>query len=98
MTAPALTGKRAFARTFSEPRATLYLRRAIIALVSVHVMLAMWSGYRAIVQVFSLDLRVPARELSAGSIVHFDVHSSARAPVTVRVELMQGTRSETLSV
>ena len=74
------------------------LRRIIVPLVIVHVLFALWSGYRAIVQVFGLDLRVPAQVLHDGSRVTFDVTSSGRVTVTVRLELIQGSRAETLSV
>lgn len=74
------------------------LRRIIVPLVIVHVLFALWSGYRAIVQVFGLDLRLPTQLLSDGSRVAFAVTSSGRVTVTVRLELIQGARAETLSV
>ena len=74
------------------------LRRVVIVLFSVHVVLGLWSGYRAIVQVFRLDLRVPQPVLRAGSSVGYDVVSSGRVPVRVRLELIQGTIAETLAV
>jgi hypothetical protein len=74
------------------------LHRIIVPLVIVHVLFALWSGYRAIVQVFGLALRLPTPILHDGSRVAFDVTSSGRALVTVRLELVQGARAETLSV
>jgi hypothetical protein len=69
----------------------------MIAVLSVHVPLACYSGYRAIVQVYSLNLRVPA-QLHAGSRVGYDVATSGRTPVRVRLFMIQGARAETLTV
>jgi hypothetical protein len=74
------------------------LWRIIAPLLVVHVTLALWSGYRAIWQVLSLDLRVPGAELRAGTAASYSVLSSGRVPVTVRLEMIQGTHAETLSV
>ena len=69
----------------------------MIAVLTVHVPLACYSGYRAIVQVYSLKLRVPS-ELHAGSRLGYDVATSGRTPVHVRLLLIQGARAETLAV
>lgn len=69
----------------------------MIAVLTVHVPLACYSGYRAIVQVYSLKLRVPS-ELHAGSRLGYDVATSGRTPVRVRLLMIQGTRAETLTV
>jgi hypothetical protein len=73
--------KRPFAGgMFDEPRHMVVLRRVVVPLLAVQVVLATWSGYRAIVQVFSLDLRVEAPLVHEGSTVHFDVVTSGRRP------------------
>ena len=69
----------------------------MIAVLSVHVPLACYSGYRAIVQVYSLKLNVPS-ELRAGSRVGYEVATSGRTPVHVRLLMTQGARAETLLV
>src|ERR1041385_7190746 len=72
------------------------LRRVIVPLVAIHIILATWSGYRAVVQVFSLDVLVPAAIVHDQSMVGFRATSSGRVWVTERVELIQGSHSETL--
>lgn len=74
------------------------LKWIILPLLAVHVALATWSGYRAIVQVFELELHSTSAVLTRGSTVGADVVSSGRVPVTLRLELVQGARVETLAV
>jgi hypothetical protein len=57
-----------------------------------------FSGYRAIVQVRSVALFVPDRELAPGAVVEVDAESWARTTVTVRLILQQGAHAETLLV
>jgi len=80
-----------------EPPAMRAARWFMIAVLTVHVPLACFSGYRAIVQVYSLDLRVPS-ELRAGSHVGYKVATSGRTPVHVRLLMTQGAHAETLAV
>lgn len=81
-------------RPRSRPRAIL--RGIVIAIIATHIVLALWSGYRAIWQVFALEIRAPA-VLRAGDAVSYSVVSSGRVPVTVWLELIQGARGETLA-
>lgn len=74
------------------------LRRIFVPLIVIHVSFALWSGYRAIVQVFRLDLDVASSVLHDGSTIAFAVVSSGRVPVTVRLEMIQGSTAETLAV
>ena len=76
----------------------MVLRRVILPLLGVHFTLALWSGYRAIVQVFSLNVQLSSPTVRPGATVGYDVVSSGRAPVTVTLELVQGPRAETLAV
>ncbi len=62
-----------------------------------HVPLALWSGYRATVQVQSLELNASDR-LRDGSTIRVGVVSSGRVTVDVRLEMIQGARAETLGV
>jgi len=89
---------RTFARgVFCDTTSMLVLRRLLVPLLVIHVVLALWSGYRAIVQVFRLELQVTQPLVRAGSAVGYAVVSSGRVPVTVRLELIQGARAETLA-
>jgi hypothetical protein len=72
------------------------VRKAVIVLATVHVSLACWSGYRAIVQVRRLELSAPEGVLRGGASVRADVVSSGRATVDVTLEMVQGVRAETL--
>ena len=87
---------KAFERRFADPPSIALVRKLLIAFVVVHIPLALWSGYRAIVQVQRLELHVPGRTLRDGSTVRVDVVSSGRASVDVRLEMIQGTHAETL--
>ncbi len=69
----------------------------MIVVLSIHVPLACYSGYRAIVQVYSLKLHVPP-ELHVGSRIGYDVATSGRTNVHVRLLMVQGARAETLTV
>jgi hypothetical protein len=87
-----------FSELNREPRSTILLRRIIVPLVALHVALATISGYRAIVQVYSLRLLAEGHVVRPGSALGFEVTTSARTPVDVELELIQGVRSETLKV
>ena len=52
--------------------------------------------YRRLAQLRRLDVRVSEPELHAGSTVTLDASSWATTMMTVRLELVQGTRAETL--
>jgi len=74
------------------------LRWIIVPLVVVHVVLATFSGYRAIWQIRRLDLRVSDPMLRAGTSVGFDVASWGRVEAGAVLELIQGQVAETLAV
>jgi hypothetical protein len=74
------------------------LRWIIVPLVAVHVVLATFSGYRAIWQIHRLDLVVGDSVLRAGTSVGFDVASWGRAEAGAVLELIQGPVVETLAV
>jgi hypothetical protein len=57
-----------------------------------------FSGYRAWVQVRSVALFVPDRELRPGAVVDVEAVSWARTTVTVRLVLEQASHAETLFV
>jgi hypothetical protein len=74
------------------------LRWVFTPVLVVFAVLASISGYRAIVQVYGVDLEVPREPLSSGSVVSTRVASSGRVHVTLLLEIVQGTRAETLGV
>ena len=87
-----------FAEQNREAAPTRYVRRLAIAAVAVFAFFAGISGFRAIVQIYRLDLRVPADTLRSGSTVGLSVVTSARTHSTARLILQQGSREETLGV
>ncbi|MFL5487327.1 MAG: hypothetical protein ACJ8AJ_02480 [Gemmatimonadaceae bacterium] len=58
----------------------------------------LFSSYRAWVQVHSLALTVPRREIGSGDTIRVNTVSWARTWVDVDVVLLQGIRAETLAV
>src|SRR5438128_1884497 len=85
-------------RLYGEPRSFILVRRVLFTLFGIHMVFATFSGYRAIVQVKSLELDAPAAPLRAGSSVHVHGVSWNRVWVTLRVLLVQGAAAETLGV
>jgi hypothetical protein len=91
--------KREFAGRFSGPsRRVVLARRVVLVLLAVPVAVGMLSGWRAWVQVRSLELHADAPVLRGGSIVQARVVTSGRTFVDLRLELVQGTHAETLAV
>ena len=88
------------ARIFDNPRAREWLgfttlRRVCIAAAVVHFSLAGVSGYRAVVQVYSVSLDAPA-VLAAGTTVTSQLVTSGRIMQDARIELIQGDKVEEL--
>ena len=73
------------------------LRRVTIAFLVVHFSLSTVSGYRAIVQVYDVDIELPAPALRPGSPVAVRVVTSGRNPVDARLELVQAGRADTIA-
>ena len=84
----------------SDPsRIVVWLRRVVIVAVLVtYVIPGLFSSYRAWVQVRSLELTVPRKDIRAGDIIRVDAVSWGRTWVDVDVVLAQGTRIDTLAV
>jgi hypothetical protein len=80
-----------------EARPVALLKRAALPLLALCVVTALSSGYRAYYQVYDLQLHVAESELRGGSAVEVAVAGSGRTTIDVRVELIQGDRSETLA-
>jgi hypothetical protein len=89
--------KQSFADRTKASRLFRVVQRVLIIVALVYAALGIWSAYSAWVQVRKLDVTVASPNLRPGmpAIVH--VVSSGRTFVTVRLELSQGTHSETLA-
>jgi hypothetical protein len=72
------------------------LRRVIISVAVVHFSHAAASGYRAIFQVYSVNIEMPAKEIRDGSPVAARFVTSGRVPIAGRLELVQGSNSAVL--
>src|SRR3954471_10645384 len=81
-----------------EERAMVVLRWMSTVVLSLYAVFGLISAYRAWVQVKSLDLRASGHDLQPGSSITVHAVSWARTTVTVRVELVQDGRSDTLQV
>jgi hypothetical protein len=88
----------AFDTFHREPPSMRVLKWIIGPLVAVHVVLATISGYRAIVQVYHVELAASDSVLRPGTTISYGAASSGRVPVDVEVELIQGARRDTLAV
>jgi hypothetical protein len=76
----------------TERTSTRLLRRVLVPFLVVWACSALWSGYRAIVQVFHADVRVTSPVVRDGSTIAYDVTSSGRVTVAVTLELVQGNK------
>lgn len=73
------------------------VRRLSIALACTFVFFALIAGYRAIVQIYDIELRSPP-SLRGGETVALSITASGRNGVTATIILVQGARAETLGV
>jgi len=84
--------------TFHQSTRSLRALRWIVGpFVALHIILATISGYRAIVQIYRVDLTVADRVLRAGTPISFSYVSSARVPTDAEVELIQGSTKRSLA-
>jgi len=79
-------------------RSLRVLKWIVLPFVVVHVVLASISGYRAIVQVYRVEIAIDAPTLRAGTNIGMAVATSGRAPVDAELELIQAAHAETLAV
>ena len=70
----------------------------LIPFLTVHVVLATISGYRAIVQVYDVRVDAPGHALTPGDTLMLRVATSGRAPIDAEVILEQGEVLDTLAV
>jgi hypothetical protein len=86
------------ARVAREEPQLVVLRWLTVVVCSAFALFGGFAGYRAWVQVRSVELRPTTRVLAAGSTVTVDAVSWAGTDVTVRLLLVQGTHAESLAV
>jgi hypothetical protein len=86
------------AEIWRDPPAVRVLKRVVIALLAVHVTLATISGYRAIVQVYRVEIAPPAAPLRAGSTVRASFTTSGRTVGWLELDLVQGGVARRLGV
>ena len=81
-----------------DARPLALLKRVVLAALALCLVTAAVSGYRAYYQVRSLELRLDEPVLRGGSVIQTEVVGSGRTTIDVRLELIQGGRSETLAL
>ena len=81
----------------SEAPSMRVLRWIILPPLVLHIVLATFSGYRAIWQIRRLDLRANA-VLEPGATVGFEFESWGRTEAHAQLELIQGNVAETLAI
>lgn len=84
--------------TITESRSMGLVKRAFKVVLGMYLVIGLTAGYRAWFQVKSLQLQSTDSILRRGSAVETMVVSYARTPVEVRLELIQGSHSETFAV
>ena len=84
--------------SFQDARPIALMKKAILILLALCFVTALVSGYRAYYQVRSLELQLTEPTLRKGSVIQIAVVGSGRTTIDVRLELVQGTHSETLAV
>lgn len=89
--------KESFADRTKSPRLMRVVQRVLIIGALLQLSIALWSGYRAIVQIFKLELSVVSTNLRPGMPAVVHVVTSGRTNATVRLELIQGTHAELLA-
>ena len=89
-------------RTFAEAmgrresRAVLRVRRGVIVVACIYAVSFSWSIYRRINQILRIEVDATSLVLIPGSRVGYDVITSGEVQNRIRLELVQGTRSEVL--
>jgi hypothetical protein len=79
-----------------EPVAVLWVRRVCIAAFGLHMAFFTWSIYRRLRQIIHIEVTASSSVLTPGATVSYDVIASGEVRNRIRLELVQGTHSETL--
>ena len=80
----------------SDPRSMVVMRRLMLVVAVPFFLVDGFAIYRRLAQLRRLDVHVSDVALHAGSVVTLEASSWATTMMTVRLELVQGARSETL--
>ena len=89
-------------RTFAEAvarrdsRVVLGVRRGVIVIACIYAVSFSWSIYRRINQILRIEAHATSLVLVPGSTVGYDVVTSGEVQNRIRLELVQGARSEVL--
>jgi hypothetical protein len=82
--------------TRRESRVVAWVRRGTIAIACIYAVSFSWSIYRRINQILRIAPHATSLVLAPGSTVGYDVITSGEVQNRIRLELVQGTRSEVL--
>jgi hypothetical protein len=85
-----------FAIARRESSFVFWLKRGCVAVVCVHLVFSAWGTYRRLWQVLRLDLHASSLVLAPGATVSYDVITSGETHNRILLELVQGTKTETL--
>ena len=88
---------RGFSHRWHEPAITGWVRWLCICLLAIYIVPGLFSAYRAWVQIRSVELIVPRKELHSGDVIRVRTVSWARTYVYVDLFLVQGRRADTLA-
>jgi hypothetical protein len=80
----------------SDPRSMVVMRWLILLVAVPFFLVDAFAIYRRLTQLRRMEIQVSDSELRAGSVVILDASSWATTMMTVRLDLVQGARSETL--
>ena len=84
-------------RGWRSSRLFRVLQRVVLIVVLLYAAVGAWSAYRVWAQVRSLELRVVSDNVRPGIPALVEVVTSGVTVVDVKLELVQGARSETLA-
>ena len=87
---------RAFHERTAPPTAYRALRILTLVVFACWLPLAAYSGFRAIVQVYDLDVQSTSQTLGVGTIIRASVVTSGRAHADIVLELRQDERIDTI--
>lgn len=87
---------RAFQERTEPPVAYRALRILTFVVLACWLPLAAYSGFRAIVQVYSLDVRTTSSTLAPGTVIQADVVTSGRAHADIVLEIRQRSTVDTV--
>lgn len=83
--------------TIPERRPLTFTKRMLQVVIGCYLVIGLIAGYRMFFQIHSLELRSSYHVLHAGSTITTDIVSYARTPVSIDLELIQGTHVEELA-